>query len=300
MKSWMAMKSLPPLRWNEPYDLFNRVSLETIGRCTRECECCPSRFRTKEQEGVMSHKVFGTIINQLSDLEFDGTLQLFYLGEPLLDPNIVHRTHLARQACPKAKLLIVSNGDLLRRVDQIDKLFEAGLNVLNVDCYTDEVYYRVQELATSSDFDVDVEWGKVRWRSPSHRSKILSVIDVTDPETSRNAACHTYLVPEIEEALRKNGMLAPKKQKWCSQPHRRLVIWWSGEVALCCVVTPLMKSPPIVGSYQDLLGAWNSPTMSQYRYWLQEGEKRGVCVDCYYRHAYPHVMRRITRPPSKA
>ncbi len=296
MNSWMSMKSLPPLKWNEPYPLFNRVSLETIGKCTRECECCPSRFRTKKQEGVMSDKVFNSIVSQLHNLEFDGTLQLFYLGEPLLDPDLVKRTRLAREACPKAKLLIVSNGDLLKRVEQIHKLFDAGLNVFNIDCYTDGVYDRVCDLAVDSDVDVDVEFGSVRWRSPSHRAKIVVIVDVSRPKIVRRAACHTYLVPEIERVLKENGMLALKKQKWCAQPHRRLVVWWSGEVVLCCVVTPLMKNPPITGVYENLLEAWNSPVMRRYRFQLQEGNKQGVCVDCYYRHAYPHVVRRIPNP----
>lgn len=291
------MKKLPPLKWNEPYDLFNRVSLETIGRCTRECVFCPSRLRTKEQRGVMSDEVFSIVVSQLHDLEFDGTLQLFYLGEPLLDPSIVKRTRLAREACPRAKLLLTSNGDLLKRVEQIEELFDAGLNVLNVDCYEERVYDRVADLAVDTSVDVETEWDKVRWRSPSCRSKVLAVIDVSRPETHRRACCHTYLVPEIERALKENGMLALKKQKWCAQPHRRLVVWWSGEVVLCCVVTPLIKNPPITGSYENLLEAWNSLAMSRYRFQLQEGNKQGVCVNCYYRHAYPHVVRRITKPP---
>lgn len=295
--SWMSMKSLPPLEWSEPYPLFNRVSLETIGKCTRECECCPSRFRTKEQQGEMSDEVFDTIMIQLSDLKFDGTLQLFYLGEPLLDEKIVERTHLARSACPRAKLLIASNGDLLKRVEQIEELFDAGMNIINVDCYDKQVYDRVVDLAANTSVDVETEWDKVRWTSPSSRSKIIVVIDVCKPEIARQAACHTYLVPEIERILKENGMLALKKQKWCAQPHRRLVVWWSGEVVLCCVVTPLINNPPIVGSYKNLLEAWNSPMMRDYRFRLQEGNKQGVCVDCYYKHAYPHVVRRITKPP---
>ena len=297
MSSWMSLKSELPLLWNEPYPLFNRVSLETIGKCTRECDCCPSRFRTKKQEGVMSDIVFKTIMTQLHDLKFKGVLQLFYLGEPLLDKKIVERTRLSRLACSKAKLIIVSNGDLLKRVEQIDTLFAAGLNVLNIDCYEQKVYDRIIGISASCDLGIEVEYGKVRWKSSSSSSKTIVIVDVTHPEIARRAVCHTYLIPEIEDVLKEKGMLLSKKQKWCAQPHRRLVIWWSGEIALCCVVTPLIKNPPIVGSYKDLFVAWNSLTMSQYRYKLQEGVKQGVCVDCYYRHAFPHIVRRITKPP---
>ncbi len=245
----------------------------------------------------MSDETFNVIVSQLYDLEFDGTLQLFYLGEPLLDKDLVERTRLAREACPRAKLLIASNGDLLKHVEQIEELFDAGLNVINVDCYDEQVYDRVVDLAVDTDVDVLTEWDKVRWTSPSSRAKVIAVIDVSKPKTHRHASCHTYLVPEIERVLKENGMLALKKQKWCAQPHRRLVVWWSGEVVLCCVVTPLIKNPPIVGTYKNLLEAWNSPAMRRYRFQLQEGNKQGVCVDCYYRHAYPHVVRRITKPP---
>lgn len=296
MTSWMSLKSLPPLRWDEPYPLFNRVSLETIGRCTRECVFCPSRFRTKEQRGRMSNRTYHTILSQLSDLKFNGVLQLFYLGEPLLDPLIEERVWLAREACPKATLLITSNGDLLESVEQIDRLFEAGLNTFNIDCYDDDVYERVEELAADCDVDIDVEYGKVSWKKKGARSKTLTVVDVSNPVVHRSGSCHTYLHPEIERILSEKGML-DQKQKWCAQPHRRLVIWWDGRVVLCCTVTPTIKNPPVVGSYKNLIEAWNSPVMRRYRYWLQQGEKRGVCVDCYYRHAFPHVMRRITEPP---
>ncbi len=295
MSSWMKLRSLPPLGRDELYPLFNRVSLETIGRCTRECVFCPSRFRTKKQRGTMSDEVFDVIMIQLNELKFDGVLQLFYLGEPMLDPKIVERVWLAREACPKATLLLTSNGDLLKNVEQIDELFEAGLNTFNVDCYDDETYSRLDELAADCDVDVDVEYGKVSWRRKGARSKTLAVVDVSRPETHRAGCCHTYLHPEIEKILSEKGML-DEKQKWCAQPHRRLVTWWDGTIALCCVVTPTIKSPPVVGTYENLLEAWNNPLMNQYRYWLQQGTKRGVCVDCYYRHAYPHVMRRILRP----
>lgn len=244
----------------------------------------------------MSDETFDVIMSQLSDLEFNGTLQLFYLGEPLLDSDIVERTRLARQACPKAKLLITSNGDLLKQVEQIDELFDAGLNVLNVDCYDEKVYDRALDLAVNCSFDVEIEYDKVRWKSSSVRSKIMTVVDFSKLE-SHYHRCHSYLIPEMERILKENGMLVSKKQKWCAQPHRRLVIWWDGTIVLCCVVTPLMKNPPIVGSYTNVLDAWNSLTMSQYRYQLQEGEKQDVCIDCYHRGAFPHVVRRITRPP---
>lgn len=246
----------------------------------------------------MKNKTFDIIMTQLQDLKFDGVLQLFYLGEPLLDPVIEGRIWIARAACPKATLLITSNGDLLKSTEQIDQLFEAGLNTLNVDCYDDETYNRVEELAADCDVDIDVGFGKVSWKKKGARSKTLTVVDVSNPVVHRSGSCHTYLHPEIEKVLSEKGML-DQKQKWCAQPHRRLVIWWDGTIVLCCTVTPTIKNPPVVGSYTNLLRAWNSLKMSQYRYQLQEGKKRGVCVNCYYRHAFPHVVRRITEPPQR-
>ena len=293
MGSWMALKSEPPLDSKDPYPLFNRVSIETVGRCTRECEFCPSRFRTNEQRGVMDHATYAIIMKQLHDLKFKGVMQLFYLGEPLLDQSIVERVALARRCCPKATLLLTSNGDLLKRVEQIDELYDAGLNVLNIDAYEPDIYDRIEDIVAECHEDIDVSYGKVRWKTG--RGKYLHLVNVSEPTVDRHAACHTYLHPEIEKVLSEKDMLT-KKGKWCAQPHRRLVVWWTGDVALCCTVTPTIPDAPIVGSYKDLLGAWNSPIMRQYRWQLQQGLKQGVCERCYYRHAFPHVVRRITKP----
>jgi MoaA/NifB/PqqE/SkfB family radical SAM enzyme len=244
----------------------------------------------------MSQDVFNKLIEQFGELEFDGTAQLFYLGEPLLDKTMPDKIRQFRAACPRSKILITSNGDLLKQTDQVSALFDAGLNVLNVDAYDTDVYERVLNIMSNCDEDVETSYGKVEWRAPSHRSKLFTLVDVTDPEISRHAVCHTYLIPEIERALKENGMILPKKQRYCAQPHRRLVVWWTGQIVLCCVTTPVSPSPTVVGDYRDVLAAWNSETMQAYRWHLQHGRKVGQCKDCYYKHAFPHVVRRIEKP----
>jgi len=298
MTSWMSLKSLPPLKYDEPYPLFNRISIETVGRCTRECVFCPSRMRTPEQRGTMSDEVFDTLMKQFSELKFDGVMQLFYLGEPLLDKKIAERVGKAREACPKAKLLLTSNGDLLKKSEQVDELFDEGLNILNVDCYEQKVYDQVGDALAGVSLDVEVQYGKVKWRGVGHRSKLVNVADLSNTERYYHNFCHSYLIPEIEQVLRDNEMLATKKQRFCAQPHRKLVIWWTGEITTCCVSTPMFKKAIVVGDYRDILGAWNSLEMAKYRWWLQQGLKLGICKDCYYKHAFPHVVRRITKPPN--
>ena len=295
-KSWMRLRDEPPLKAGEPYPLFNRVSIETVGRCTRECLFCPSRFRTKEQQGEMSDEVFITLMRQLMDLKFKGTIQLFYLGEPLLDKKLVTRIKFARRMCPKSKILIASNGDLLNKVEQVNDLFDAGLNVLNVDCYNHETYKKIEDLSFECDGEIEVCYDSVHWTSKSHTSKHFIVADVSVPKEAWKSKCHTYLIPEIERELAKTGSLPDKKQRYCAVPHRRLTVWWDGTIVLCCVVTPLMTSPVITGTYCDILAAWNSPIANKYRYWLQNAQKRGVCKDCWYRGSYSHVMQRIEKP----
>jgi MoaA/NifB/PqqE/SkfB family radical SAM enzyme len=100
----IAMKGVP---------LFKLVEIETINRCNGVCEFCPVNKKVDPREKkVMTLDLFRSIISQLRDMDYDGGLSLFSNNEPLLDERIVELSEYARNALPKARIHMYSNGTL--------------------------------------------------------------------------------------------------------------------------------------------------------------------------------------------
>jgi len=102
----------PPLRrWLLP-DRFTRVEVETSSRCNRSCGYCPvSEVRRPDHR--MEEPLFRSILDQLAAIGFRGRFSPHFFGEPLVDPRLGHLLRLAREALPKAQIVVYTNGDAL-------------------------------------------------------------------------------------------------------------------------------------------------------------------------------------------
>jgi hypothetical protein len=297
MTSWMSLKSLPPLRWDEPYPQFGRVSLETTGRCTRRCVFCPMHDNTSKKLNQMPQAMFDAVVDQLVAMSFVGAVHMMNSNEPLTDPDIVSRVARVREALPRACIIMVSNGDLLRDHEHVAELFQAGLNALNVDCYDARAYARVRGISQETlqhDATISCE-SSISWGKLSARARVFSVVDASDVMKLYPLGMHSWVDPKVEARLRALGMLRRKWPKFCARPHRHLVVRHDGSVPLCCVISSMIDAEP-VGDWRDLLGAWNSGRMQRYRWLLQQGRREGQCTGCQAWMAFPHVVRRVEDP----
>ena len=65
------------------------ISIETINRCNSSCAFCPANKNTdKRPFAKMEEGLFHKIIGELSDLEYDGYLNLYVNNEPFMDVRI--------------------------------------------------------------------------------------------------------------------------------------------------------------------------------------------------------------------
>jgi hypothetical protein len=85
----------------------------------------------------MEQGLFLSIIRQLKEIEYSGSINLFSNNEPLLDDRIYEFCRITREALPNAFLSIYTNGILLT-IEKFLKLIKY-LDQLIIDNYNDKL-----------------------------------------------------------------------------------------------------------------------------------------------------------------
>jgi MoaA/NifB/PqqE/SkfB family radical SAM enzyme len=104
------------------------VYINTSGVCTNRCYMCPGRA-AKTRNKPMSDTVFSTVMQRLSEYDFDGNLHFYGQNEPLTDPCIFDRIQEARKLLPRASLHMISNFTILSD-SMLEKLLHMPLDRL--------------------------------------------------------------------------------------------------------------------------------------------------------------------------
>lgn len=97
---------------NDP--LFSSVEIETMNRCNGNCGFCPVNHKQDSRPfKKMTVELFRKIIDELSIIDFSGTVHLYSNNEAFLDTRIYEFAEYARNKLPSAKIDLSSNGTLL-------------------------------------------------------------------------------------------------------------------------------------------------------------------------------------------
>lgn len=119
-----------------PIPLFTKVEIETINRCNNTCNFCPvNKNIDKRPLKIMDMDIFNSIIRQLKDLNYSGSIGLFSNNEPLMDNRIADLCAITKKELPAAYLYLYTNG-LLLTTDKLDALMKS-LDKLFIDNYDD-------------------------------------------------------------------------------------------------------------------------------------------------------------------
>jgi sulfatase maturation enzyme AslB (radical SAM superfamily) len=106
-----------------------RVSIETIYGCNASCIMCPIDIESARKKGVMpietSQYVFEELAPYVHEIE---KLDLFGLGEPLLDPHLMTRIRHAKSLGFRS-IAISTNAELLTSAKQ-EGLLESGIDTV--------------------------------------------------------------------------------------------------------------------------------------------------------------------------
>lgn len=98
------------------------IEIETLNRCNSACSFCPvNRDEDPRVMRRMEESVFRGIIDELSDWDYRGHLNLFSNNEPFLDKRIYEFAAYASSKLPHAYIQLFTNGTALNvpRVERI-------------------------------------------------------------------------------------------------------------------------------------------------------------------------------------
>lgn len=128
-----------------------RVNIDPCDACNFKCDFCFQCKNTGFQGNIMSVEIFERVISQLK--EFDepiNVIQLFCLGEPLINKNVPLFVRRIREENVAKEVKITTNGSLLTH-SLIDELMEAQLDefVISLNGLKDEDFERITNTKVS-------------------------------------------------------------------------------------------------------------------------------------------------------
>ena len=117
------------------FPLPSEVEISESGTCNRKCSFCPRSDPDYEDiKEFIKPELHKKLLNDLKRHNYRGVLRYSGFVEPLLDKNIYNLISDAKKLIPKARIEMVTNGDVLN-LERLKKLFKSGLNTILISVY---------------------------------------------------------------------------------------------------------------------------------------------------------------------
>lgn len=243
---------------------LDQVEIQIASWCNRTCSFCPSgTFPIPKKPMEMA--TVGRIIDELETVGFSGVIGLHLMCEPLLHKNLQTIIGRFRERLPGTFIRLESNGDALRKVERLGRLFDSGLNEILINCYDSHAQFvsRCREILALRPAGGPV-WLWNRWlRNPplsKNRWRVVRLRTFYEGGYSlKNWAGHVA-------SQRPDAVVLPLALG-CARPFRRLHINYMGQVVLCNMdwkfevicgdlrtqgIVDVLRSP-VLGGYQERL-----------------------------------------------
>jgi len=109
------------------------VELSLIDVCNRKCSFCPKVDEKIAPDTFqkMTRKIIDEIHDQLSDINFEGTISLCGYGEPLLHNDI---SYIVKKLSNVSKVEVITNGDVLSP-QRLQELYISDVSKVLVSMY---------------------------------------------------------------------------------------------------------------------------------------------------------------------
>jgi radical SAM protein with 4Fe4S-binding SPASM domain len=241
--------------------LFKILNLETINICNRSCFFCKFGNRKfDEEKNTMSYDVIEKILKELVDLNYKGSIRLHHVNEPMLDKRIYDIIKIIKNYSKDIITEMTSNGDLINEAS-LKKLYESGLDMLNLSSYEDESMKKFLLLQEKWSFFIhDMRNGKQLYQKLTNQA---GLIDLN----------HDLTNLKLKQVINNQ----------CQLPFEQLVIGSNGEVALCCEDMYKMNNFGNVKK-QTLSEIWFGEKFNFYRKKLKERKRKelDLCSNCTF------------------
>lgn len=272
----------------------DQVEIENHNFCNRICWFCPNSFIDRRtQLRLMKDAVFEKIIGALAEIDYDGNLTWSRYHEALADHSVFDRIAAARQALPRATLVVISNGDYMDR-STLPQLESAGVDRLILDLYLPDGKERDQ-VARAKGLS---QFCRRTGLNLEPSSKEGYVITGTRLKGTLEIPCYTKDGISTRGGLIEVPKLATyRRHAVCLAPVRHVVIDYNGCGMLCC------QTRSDAPEHKDaIIGDLNWPGYGLFHMYrdlgaarralLAPGEKTGACRSCDVRDDGPDKLAR--------
>ena len=118
--------------------LPSEIEISESGMCNRKCSFCPRSAPDYEHKNeFINFDLHKKLCDQLRELNYSGLIIYSGFVEPMLDKNIYKLVNYAKTTLNKARIDMISNGDVLNE-KRLKKLYDSGLDRLQISLYDGE------------------------------------------------------------------------------------------------------------------------------------------------------------------
>jgi len=216
--------------------------VEVTRGCNLACGFCPTRLYPKGKRLFVSDEVWGSALEIVNELMPYTRFLIANWGEPTLHPRFVELMKMGKRIAPNLTLLLYTNGtQILNRNLAYQELFEAGLDAVYVDVYSDREKHI--ELAKASSYQWWEEGKRPkntknlfeRKRGQGHFIQISRNPGEWLPMKANRGAAMTFLNDLDWKAARKIGItpvVYPPRRR-CDQSVKFPTFVWNGYYVFC-------------------------------------------------------------------
>ncbi len=282
-----------------------RFQIETIYGCNATCVMCALKNPPARPKGSMDQKLFCKIVNEMAPYaDKIEKVDLFGLGEPILDPRIFDRIRYMRERGFR-NLAISTNADLLDEEKQkalLDTRIETV--IFSVDgteketheaIRNDVIFERVVENCEATIRLRDKTCSPTRFvmrfiRQPNNRSQSGDFFTYWSKRLSfdKNDLLIAYDMNTMGgEVCSREDIIGNRRDedieaRPCHQVYDRLIILRDGTVPLCCEDTPKATYTFGNASNEHPLDIFNCEDFMEIRQLHAKGDKNRmpICRSC--------------------
>lgn len=155
-------------------------------QCNSDCIMCPLgkvREGEKGKPKIMPMGLFKKIIADIDPKRVK--LLIFTGGEPLLDPYLFEKIKIAKETMPDVPVSLFTNGSLLHKQNNIERLFDYPLKAITVsfDGVTEDVYEGIRRNLSFKQLKENVnQLYAAKKRLNSQTKIVLSFLSLKDNE----------------------------------------------------------------------------------------------------------------------
>ncbi|MBU3929171.1 radical SAM protein [bacterium] len=283
-----------------------RIQLETYYGCNAKCIMCAVSLPPTRKKGIMPIEMSNYVLDELAPYaEHIEKLDLFGLGEPLLDPYIFERIKYAKEKGFR-NIAISTNADLLNKEKQ-KKLLETHIDTVlfSIDGAKKETHEKIR---VGVNFERVVEncQSIIKIRDEyNYTTRFVMRFICQDSNKDECGIFKKFWLPKLseekgdmlivydvntmggeiysKEELIKNEDLDPDiEKKSCHMIFDRLIVLNNGSVPLCCEDTP--KAKYCLGNVQEYspIEIFNCEKLNKIRKIHLESKKNTIdlCRGC--------------------